>query len=120
MGVWGCQRGVRLFTTRDEEEAAAIAAELEVENSHRKETEQMILKQVTDRIEASDAIRNSRVMVVAGEGWHHGVIGIVSSRIKDMFYRPNILLSIENGVATGSARSIDGFNLLKPFVRAVI
>ena len=105
------RRGVRLFTTRDEEEAAAIAAELEVENSHRKETEQMILKQVTDRIEASDAIRNSRVMVVAGEGWHHGVIGIVSSRIKDMFYRPNILLSIENGVAKGSARSIEGFNL---------
>lgn len=105
------RRGVRLFTTRDEEEAAAISAELEVENSHRKETEQMILKQVTDRIEASDAIRNSRVMVVAGEGWHHGVIGIVSSRIKDMFYRPNILLSIENGVAKGSARSIEGFNL---------
>ena len=73
----------------------------------------MILKQVTDRIEASDAIRNSRVMVVAGEGWHHGVIGIASSRIKDMFYRPNILLSIENGVATGSARSIDGFNLFE-------
>ena len=48
------RRGVRLFTTRDEEEAATIAAELEVENSHRKETEQMILKQVTDRIEASD------------------------------------------------------------------
>ena len=105
------KRGVRLFTTRDEEEAAAIAAELEVENSHRKETEQMILKQVTDRIEASDAIRNSRVMVVAGEGWHHGVIGIVSSRIKDMYYRPNILLSVEDGVAKGSARSIEGFNL---------
>lgn len=105
------KRGVRLFTTRDEEEAATIAAELEVENSHRKETEQMILKQVTDRIEASDAIRNSRVMVVAGEGWHHGVIGIVSSRIKDMYYRPNILLSVEDGVAKGSARSIEGFNL---------
>ena len=105
------KRGVLLFTTRDEEEAAAISAELEVENSHRKETEQMILKQVTDRIEASDAIRNSRVMVVAGEGWHHGVIGIVSSRIKDMYYRPNILLSVEDGVAKGSARSIEGFNL---------
>lgn len=105
------RRGVRLFTTRDEEEAAAIAAELEVENSHRKETEQLILKQVTENVEASEAIRNSRVMVVAGEGWHHGVIGIVSSRIKDMYYRPNILLSVEDGVATGSARSIEGFNL---------
>ena len=107
------KRGVRLFTTTDEEEAASIAAELEVENNHRKETEQMILQQVTEQIEASEEIRNNRVMVVAGEGWHHGVIGIVSSRIKDMFYRPNILLSIENGVATGSARSIDGFNLFE-------
>lgn len=107
------KRGVRLFTTLNEEEAASIAAELEVENEHRKETEQMILKQVTERIEVSEDIRNSRVMVVAGEGWHHGVIGIVSSRIKDMYYRPNILLSVENGVATGSARSIDGFNLFE-------
>lgn len=104
-------RGVRLFTTNSEEEAASIAADLAVENEHRKETEQLILKQVTDNIEASWAIRNSRVMVVAGEGWHHGVIGIVSSRIKDMYYRPNILLSVEDGVATGSARSIEGFNL---------
>lgn len=105
------KRGVLLFTTRDEEEAAAIAADLAVENEHRKETEQLILKQVTENVEASEAIRNSRVMVVAGEGWHHGVIGIVSSRIKDMYYRPNILLSVEDGVATGSARSIEGFNL---------
>ncbi len=104
-------RGVRLFTTNSEEEAASIAADLAVENEHRKETEQLILKQVTENVEASWAIRNSRVMVVAGEGWHHGVIGIVSSRIKDMYYRPNILLSVEDGVATGSARSIEGFNL---------
>lgn len=105
------KRGVLLFTTRDEEEAAAIAADLAVENEHRKETEQLILKQVTENVENSEAIRNSRVMVVAGEGWHHGVIGIVSSRIKDMYYRPNILLSVEDGVAKGSARSIEGFNL---------
>lgn len=107
------RRGVRLFTTGNEQEAAAIAEELNIENNHRKETEQLILKEVTDLIEASDDIRQSRVMVVAGEGWHHGVIGIVSSRIKDMYYRPNILLSIEDGVATGSARSIDGFNLFE-------
>lgn len=107
------KRGVRLFTTEDAAEASVIAEELNVENTHRKETEQLILKQVADRIEASEIIRNSRVMVVAGEGWHHGVIGIVSSRIKDMYYRPNLLLSVENGVATGSARSIDGFNLFE-------
>ena len=105
------KRGVRLFTTDDTEEASAIAEELNVENNLRKETEQLILKQVTDAIEHSETIKNSRVMVVAGEGWHHGVIGIVSSRIKDIYYRPNILLSVEDGIATGSARSIDGFNL---------
>ncbi len=106
-------RGVELFTTLDERRAADIANELHQENEHRKDTEQLILQQVTERIQASPSIQESLVMVVAGESWHHGVIGIVSSRIKDMYYRPNILLSVENGIATGSARSIEGFNLFE-------
>ncbi len=106
-------RGVRLFTTLDEAEAAKIAADLDAENTLRKETEALILKQVTEKIEEDAAIRNSRIMVVSGDQWHHGVIGIVSSRIKEMYYRPNILLTIEDGIASGSARSIDGFNLFE-------
>ncbi len=106
-------RGVKLFTTSDEQEASAIAQELNSENNERKQTENLILKEVTDIIETSDEIKNSRIIVVSGEGWHHGVVGIVSSRIKEMYYRPNIILSVENGIATGSARSIGGFNLFE-------
>ena len=107
------ERGVRLFTTTDEWEAAAIARELDLENTARKETEQLILEQVVQKIESDEALRNNYVYVVSGERWHHGVIGIVSSRIKESYYRPNIILTIENGIATGSARSIDGFNLFE-------
>ena len=103
--------GVRLLTTRDEEEAAVLAADMNAKNSQRKEIEQYILHQVQEKIDASLELRSSLVIVAEGENWHHGVIGIVSSRIKDAYYRPNILLSVENGLATGSARSIDGFNL---------
>ncbi len=106
-------RGVRLFTTDDSAEAQAIAAQLEAENASRRQEEARILEEVVAVIETSPEIRASRIMVVAGEAWHHGVIGIVSSRIKDRFYRPNILLTIEDGVASGSARSIDGFNLFE-------
>ena len=52
------------------------------------------------------------MLVVAGEGWHRGVIGIVASKIVDAFYRPTIVLSIEDGVAHGSCRSIPGFDML--------
>ncbi len=103
--------GVRLLTTDDEEEAASLAADMNAKNTQRKEIEQYILYQVQEQIDSSPALRSDLVIVAEGENWHHGVIGIVSSRIKDRYYRPNILLSVENGLAVGSARSIDGFNL---------
>jgi single-stranded-DNA-specific exonuclease len=103
--------GVRLLTTDDEEEAGFLAADMNAKNAQRKEIEQYILFQVQEQIESSPALRSDLVIVAEGENWHHGVIGIVSSRIKDRYYRPNILLSVENGLAVGSARSIDGFNL---------
>ena len=108
------ERGVRLFTTGDEGEAFDIALSLEQENTRRKEMEALILEQVTAQIESTPRIRQSYIMVTAGRDWHHGVVGIVSSRIKERYYRPNIILSIgEDGLATGSARSIDGFNLFE-------
>ncbi len=106
-------RGVKLFTTDDEALAVQIAAALERENELRRQSETQILEEVTAKIEDSPEIKSSMIMVVAGEGWHHGVIGIVSSRIKDRYWRPNILLTIEDGIASGSARSIDGFNLFE-------
>lgn len=105
-------RGVKLFTTRDPEEAREIACQLDEENESRRQVEQEILEQVRTIIDGSEELKNSKVIVVCGQGWHHGVIGIVSSRIKDAYYRPNIILSAdENGLAAGSARSIPGFDL---------
>lgn len=105
-------RGVRLFTTQDAEEARGIARQLNEENENRRQVEQDILDQVRTIIDESSELKNSKVIVVCGQGWHHGVIGIVSSRIKDAYYRPNIILSAdENGLAAGSARSIPGFDL---------
>ena len=105
--------GVRLLTTRDEEEAAQIAADMNAKNAQRKDIEKLILHQVIEQIEGSPSLRSSLLIVTAGEGWHHGVIGIVSSRVKDKYYRPNIVFAVENGIAVGSARSIEGFNLYK-------
>lgn len=106
-------RGVQLFTSRDPHQIAAIAAQLEEENEARRQTETEILRQVTEQIESRPQIRSSRVIVAAGRGWHHGVVGIVSSRVKETYYRPNIILSIDGETATGSARSVEGFHLYK-------
>jgi len=56
------------------------------------------------------------VIVVAGERWHHGVIGIVSSKITERYYRPSVLISVDGEGAKGSARSIEGFNLFEALV----
>ena len=58
-------------------------------------------------------MKNNNTLVVSGEGWHHGVIGIVASKITEMYYKPSILLSIEGDIAKGSGRSIEGFDLHK-------
>ncbi len=58
-------------------------------------------------------MKQSRIIVVSGNAWHHGVIGIVFENNKDLYYRSNIVLSVEDGVATGSARAADGLNMFE-------
>lgn len=106
-------RAVRLFTTRDENEAAEIVFCLNEENKLRQDTEADILQQATALIDADENYKREKVLVVAGEGWHHGVIGIVASKITEKYFKPCILLSIEENTAKGSGRSIDGFDLFK-------
>ncbi|MBQ3425685.1 MAG: single-stranded-DNA-specific exonuclease RecJ [Clostridia bacterium] len=102
---------VELLLTDDEERAAKIAEELDRENRERQETEQKIFEETLEMI-AKDTLFNKRkVIVLAREGWHGGVIGIVASRLVERFYKPAILISIEDGRGKGSGRSIDGFNL---------
>jgi single-stranded-DNA-specific exonuclease len=105
----------RLLLAADEamaEEARALAEQLEAENLRRRQEEQDIVAKARKIIETDPDIGSRSVLVVAGEGWHRGVIGIVASKIVDAFYRPTIVLSVEDGIAHGSCRSIPGFDIL--------
>lgn len=93
-------------------EAKALAEQLEAENTRRRTEDQDILAKARKIVESDPDVGAQGVLVVAGEGWHRGVIGIVASKLVDAFYRPAIVLSIEDGVAHGSCRSIPGFDML--------
>ncbi len=102
--------GLRLLLCQDPVEAAALAAALDGVNRQRQEVEQSMLDGALAQAEAQiDA--GHAVAVVAGEGWHPGVVGIVAGRIKERFNRPALVAGIADGMAKGSARSVPGHNL---------
>lgn len=105
----------RLLLATDEamaEEARTLAEQLNVENERRQAEEADIVGQARRLIETDPAIGAHNLLVVAGEGWHRGVIGIVASKLVDAFYKPAIVLAIEGDVAHGSCRSIPSFDML--------
>ena len=108
------ERGVRLFTVDDRVLAEALAKELDEENRQRQETENLILEAAINYVEEKLDPDREKVLVVCGEGWHHGVVGIVSSKITERYNRPSIIIAIdEEGNGKGSGRSIKCFNLFK-------
>ena len=108
--------GVQLFTTDDENEAKEIANILEAKNIERQLIESKMYKEAEEIIANNEEYKNDKVLVVAKEGWQHGIIGIVASKLTEKYYKPTILLTIEDGEATGSARSIKGFNMFEALV----
>lgn len=82
---------LNLLTTRNQEEAKEIAKELNETNEKRQAIEKNILEEVVNKIEESK-MENSNVIVVANENWHHGVIGIVASKITEKYFKPSIIL----------------------------
>lgn len=105
----------RLLLASDEgmaDEAKALAGQLETENTRRRQEDQDILAKAKKVVESDPDVGARSVLVVAGDGWHRGVIGIVASKLVDAFYRPAIVLSIDGDVAHGSCRSIPGFDML--------
>lgn len=102
---------VELLVTNSPEKAAEIAVQLDEENRQRQQTEQEILKDALEMIEAMEKPEEKKVFVLAKEDWHHGVIGIVASRITDKFYKPTILISLTDKMGKGSGRSVKGFNI---------
>lgn len=107
------QKGVELLITENQEEAAGISQELTVLNEERQRIEKQIFEEALEVLKSQQEHLNQRVFVIAGIGWHPGVIGIVASRIVERYYRPCILLNMNEGIAKGSARSIEGFNLFE-------
>jgi single-stranded-DNA-specific exonuclease len=102
---------VELLLTTDETKAKSIAEELDRENTLRRETEQEIVEEAVAMIAADSEFDKKKVIVLARNGWHTGVIGIVASRLTEMYYKPCILISLSGGKGKGSGRSIEGFNL---------
>ncbi len=102
--------------TSEEEEARGFAHELSVLNERRKKAEADICDEIRQLLKTSPQILNERVLVVYGDGWHHGVIGIVASRLLEAYEKPVVVISKDdNGLAVGSARSMKGFNIFKCF-----
>ena len=75
--------------------------------------EAQIAQEAVEKIEKDPALLYSRVIVVDGEGWHHGVIGIVASRITERFGKPCMVISTDGDMAKGSGRSVEGFSLFQ-------
>lgn len=108
--------GVELFTTKSKEEAMEIASLLEEKNNERQMIEAKMYQEAEDIILNDKNYNSDKVLVIAKEGWQHGVIGIVASKLTEKYYKPTILLTIEDGEATGSARSIKGFSIFDTLV----
>jgi single-stranded-DNA-specific exonuclease len=104
---------VELFTTRDAARADELAAKLERLNTERRETEAEFLSKVEARLATDQSLNANRMLVMIGEGWHRGIIGILASRVVDRTAKPAIVVSVEDGIGHGSGRSIDGFPLLE-------
>ena len=112
----------RLLLTDDKNEADMLCEELEKLNDKRKQTENEITASIGEYINENPDITCERVMVLSGEGWHHGVIGIVASRMTEKFDKPCFIITIEGDMARGSARAFGSFSVFKAleFCRGVL
>lgn len=103
------KEALRLFLTNDLHEAKEITERLNNYNLERQETEKRIFKQALEQIENGE--KDKSCIVLGQEGWHHGIIGIVASKVTDIYFKPSILICFEGEEGKGSGRSIPGFNL---------
>ncbi|MBU5336459.1 single-stranded-DNA-specific exonuclease RecJ [Intestinibacter bartlettii] len=109
--------GVELFTADNPEKAKEIALDLEEKNSERQLIESKMYSEAEEIINSDASYQDDKVLVIAKEGWQHGIIGIVASKLTEKYYKPTILLTIEDKMATGSARSIKGFSIFDALVK---
>ena len=108
---------LKLFLTDDPEEAKKITAELNKFNIQRQAKEKEIFEQALSELQKED-INNLNSLVLCGDNWHHGVIGIVASKLTEKFFKPTILICFEDGIGKGSGRSLPGFDLHEALVQS--
>ncbi len=104
-------RAVELLVTDDVDRARVLAKELDEENKRRQLIQQAVVDEALYKVNAEVDLKKEHALVLANEGWHQGVVGIVASKIKEEFNRPTVIIALENGSGKGSARSIAGFDL---------
>ena len=108
----GGEQVVELFSSTDAEQSRHLAGEMDRFNRDRQQIELQILKEIDNRFNASPGLTKEWVIVIDGDSWHRGVLGIVATKISERYTRPAIVIARENGVGYGSGRSPKGFHLL--------
>lgn len=104
---------VRLLTHQDRESARILAEDIQEENLARKEMMDRVIEAAQEALENRPELMYDRVLVVWGEGWHHGLVGLVAGRLSELYGKPAIVLSVIDGEARGSGRSIEGFDIFR-------
>lgn len=106
-------KAVELLVSAETEKASFIAEQLNINNTHRQEIEQEIFDDAVRQLSEKPSLASQRVIVVSGEGYHQGVVGIVASRLCEKYEKPAVVIGTEDGTARGSARSVQGFNIFE-------
>lgn len=109
-------RALKLFLASSKEEAEELAKELNHLNYLRQRIEEDILEEARIMIERDINFKENKVIVLAKDGWHEGVLGIIASRIKNMLNRPTVMISLKEKEGRGSARSIENFHIMEAFL----
>ena len=109
--IGSADKAIQLLLCDDYDEATELAEDINNDNVERQKTEQEILADALEQIKKNPDWKYSNVLVVSGEGWHDGVIGIVASRLVELYGKPSIVITVDGNEAKGSGRSIEGFNL---------
>jgi single-stranded-DNA-specific exonuclease len=104
---------VELFWAESPHQAQHLARLLNEQNAARQQAERRVLEEAHQVLQARPDLASAPVIVLAGQGWHRGVTGIAASKLVEKFYRPTIVISLENGLGYGSGRSIRPFHLLQ-------
>ena len=105
------QQAVALLLAKTYEEAVTLATKINVTNDHRKDLDSKITEEALGVLLDDPKLNDKKSTVLYNENWHKGVVGIVASRVIEKHYRPTVILTASNGLATGSARSVKNFNV---------